>query len=177
MCFTETHTNDSRFQRIEKYHPDWRSIHHPSAQHGLAICYNTKKVVIEKEFPETSSIELLPLLMNIDGKIILIVLVYRPPGGQRDLFIYQLLQELSMLEETRHYRTILCGDFNLDQMIQDNVDAFHQLCECFKFVQRVKYSTHIHGGILDLVFDQEGTEAVQWMPTAYSDHFTIIIDL
>ena len=29
--------------------------------------------------------------MNIDGKIILIVLVYRPPGGQRDLFIYQLL--------------------------------------------------------------------------------------
>ena len=115
--------------------------------------------------------------MNINGKIILIVLVYRPPGGQRDLFIYQLLQELSMLEETHYYRTILCGDFNLDQMIQENVDAFQQLREYFNFVQRVRYSTHIHGGILDLVFDQEGTEAVQWMPTPYSDHFTIIIDL
>ena len=44
MCFTETHTNESRFQRIEKYHPDWRSIHHLSVQHGHAICYNTKKV-------------------------------------------------------------------------------------------------------------------------------------
>ena len=92
------------------------------------------------------------------------------------MFIYQLLQELSMLEETHHYRTILCGDFNLDQMIHENVDAFQQLREYFNFVQRVKYSTHIHGGILDLVFDQERTEAVQWMPTPYSDHFTIIID-
>ena len=62
-------------------------------------------------------------------------------------------------------------------MIQENVDVFQQLCEYFNFVQRVKYSTHIHGGILDLVFDQEGTEAVQWMPTPYSDHFTIVIDL
>ena len=95
--------------------------------------------------------------MNIDGKIILIVLVYRPPGGERDLFIFQLFQELSMLEETRQYRTILCGDFSLDQMIQDNVqDNFQQLREYFNFVQRVKYSTHIHGGIFDLVFDQEG---------------------
>ena len=177
MCFTETHTNSTSFKRIEEYHPDWKSIHHPSAVHGLAICYNAEKVVIEKEFPETSSIELLPLLMNIDGEIMLIILVYRPPGGQRDLFIYQLLQEISMLEETPHYRTILCGDFNLDYMLQENVDAFQQLCEYFNFVQRVKYSTHIHGGILDLVFDQEGTEAVQWMPTPYSDHFTIVIDL
>ena len=74
--------------------------------------------------------------------------------------IYQLLEELSMLEQTRHSRTILCGDFNLDQMIKKNVDAFQQLREYFDFCQRLKYSTHIHRGILDLVFDQEGTEAV-----------------
>ena len=66
-----------------------------------------------------------------------------------------------MIEETRHYRTILCGDFNLDQMIKKNVAAFQQLCEYFNFVQHIKYSTHIHGGILDLVFDREGSEAVQ----------------
>ena len=59
-------------------------------------------------FPETTSIQLLRLLINIDGKIIVIVLVYRPPVGQRNSFIYQLLQALSMLEETCHYRTILC---------------------------------------------------------------------
>ena len=60
-------------------------------------------------------------------------------------------------------------------MLQENVNASQQLREYF--VQRVKYSTHIHGCTLDLVFDQERTEAVQWMPTAYSDHFMIIIDL
>ena len=177
MCFTETHVNSTSFQRIEEYHPDWKSIHHSSAEHGLAICFNTKKVVIEKEFPETSSIELLPLLINIDGDIILVVLVYRPPGGHRDVFLYELLQELRMLEEIQHYRTILLGDFNLDQMLQENVHAFQQLCEYFKFNQRVKYSTQILGGILDLVFDQKRTETVQWMPSPFSDHFVIIIEV
>ena len=48
MCFTEKHASDTSFQRIEENHPDWKSIHHPSAQHGLAVCYSTKKVVIKK---------------------------------------------------------------------------------------------------------------------------------
>ena len=82
--------NSTSFQRIEEYHPDWKSIHHPSAEHAPAISYNTEKVVIKKEFPETSSIELFPLLMNIDGEIMLIILVYRTPKGQRALFIYRL---------------------------------------------------------------------------------------
>ena len=177
MCFTETHVNSTSFQRIEEYHPDWKGIHHSSAEHGLAICYNTKKVSVVKEFPEISTIELLPLLMDFDSEIILIILVYRPPGGQRDVFLYQLLQELSMIEETRHHRMILCGDFNLDQLLQENVNAFQRLLQEFNLHQRVTYSTHIHGGILDLVFDQERKDTVQWMPTYYSDHFLIIIDL
>ena len=61
-----------------------------------------------------------------------------------------------MLQETQHYRTILLGDINLDQMLQENVYAFQQLCEYFKFNQRFKYSIHILRGILDLVFDKKG---------------------
>ena len=72
---------------------------------------------------------------------------------------------------------ILCGDFNLDQLLQENVNAFNRLLQEFNLHQRVTYSTHIHGGILDLVFDQERKDTVQWMPTYYSDHFLIIIDL
>ena len=60
-------------------------------------------------------------------------------------------------------------------MIQENIDAFQQLREYFHFVQCLEYSTHIRGGILDLGFYQEGTEAVQWIQTPYSDHFTILI--
>ena len=107
MCFTETHVNSTSFQRIEEYHPDWKSIHHSSAEHGLAICYDTKKVLVMKEFPEISTIELLPLLMNFDGEIILIILVYRPPGGQKHAFIYQSLQKLTMNEKICHQRMIL----------------------------------------------------------------------
>ena len=40
MCFTEKHASDTSFQRIEENHPDWKSIHHPSAEHGLTICCN-----------------------------------------------------------------------------------------------------------------------------------------
>ena len=50
MCFTETLTNDSSFQIIEEYHLDWKSIYHLSADHGLAICYNIKEVVLRKNF-------------------------------------------------------------------------------------------------------------------------------
>ena len=77
LCFTETHTNNTNFQKIEEYHHDWKSIHHPSAEHGLAICYNKRTVVIEKEYPQISSLEMLPVLMNVDDEIILVVLVYR----------------------------------------------------------------------------------------------------
>ena len=84
MCFTETHTNSTSFQRIEEYHPE--SIHHHTSEHGLAIFYNTEKVVIEREFSLTPPIELLPLLMNIDSEILLIFLIYRPSGEQR--FVY-----------------------------------------------------------------------------------------
>ena len=45
------------------------------------------------------------------------------------------------------------------------------------FHQRSHYSTHIDGNILDLVFDDKKSEAVKWMPSAYSDHFIILIDL
>ena len=58
--------------------------------------------------------------MNIDNEIIFTVLVYWPPGEQKDVDLYQLLQELRMIEETRHHRMILCGDFNMDQLLQEN---------------------------------------------------------
>ena len=178
FCFTETHTGSSAFKRIEEYDLRWKSIHHPTAQHGLAVCYNTASVVIEKEFPTISMIQMLPLLMRIEGELILLVLVYRPPNSvARDAFIYHMIHELSRLDEVATCRTIVLGDFNIDQMLPENVNAFQQFCDRYHFTQRSRYSTHIHGGILDLVFDQKKSEPVQWMPSPYSDHFIIIVDM
>ena len=177
FCFTETHTTNSSIKNIEDYAPGWRSIHHPHSQHGLAVCYKTEKVVILKEFPTVNEIEMLPVLLSIDNQHVLVVVVYQPPGRPRNVFPYQLLQQLSFLDEVKTYRTILVGDFNADQMLPENVTAYADLCQHFNFSQRSRYSTHIHGGILDLVFDTGKNGPVQWIPSPYSDHFVIMIDL
>ena len=178
FCFTETHTsNSSELKKIEDYAPTWRSIHHPHAQHGLAVCYNSDNVVVVKQFPTINDIQMLPVLLMIGDENVLVIVVYQPPGRPRNVFPYQLLQQLELIEEVRTYRTIIVGDFNADQMLAENVSAYADLSHRFNLTQRSLYSTHIHGGILDLVLDTGKHDPVQWIPTPYSDHFVLIIDL
>jgi hypothetical protein len=132
---------------------------------------------VVKEFPTVNEIEMLPVLLKIDDEQVLVILVYQPPGRPRNVFPYQLLQQLERLDDIQSCRTILIGDFNADQLLPENVDAYTDLCQHFNFHQRCHYSTHIHGGILDLVFDTKKNNPVQWMPTPYSDHFVLMIDL
>ena len=180
FCFTETHTNILNTVDITDYDEAWRSIHHPSAEHGLAFCYNTRNVTVIKQFPLTSAIQMLPVFFDVSGKKILFVLVYRPPLQRRDIFLYQLLHGLDQLRNMKEvfgHRMIVLGDFNTDQMLEENVNAYYRLCEEFNLFQRSQYSTHIYGGILDLVFDTSKFDPVQWMPSPYSDHFVLIVDL
>ena len=178
FCFTETHTsNNGQMKKIEDYAPAWRSIHHPHSQHGIAICYNSDKVVVVKEFQTINDLQMLPVLLMIENEYVLVIVVYQPPGAPRNVFPYQLLQQLERLNEVRTYRTIIVGDFNADQMLHENVIAYADLCQRFNLTQRSTFSTHIHGGILDMVFDTGKSNPVQWMPTPYSDHFVLIIDL
>ena len=48
----------------------------------------------------------------------------------------------------RQHRMLIFGDFNLDQMLPEQVDR-----QNFSLSQRSQYLTQIHGGLLDLVFD------------------------
>ena len=75
------------------------------------------------------------------------------------------------------YNTIILGDFNLDQMHEPYVELFRDICMDFSLTQRSNYSTHIYGGILDLVFHNKKQEPVEWMPSPYSDHFVLAIDV
>ena len=177
ICSTETHTNASSLVQIENINPCWKAVHHPTAAHGLAICFNSEIVVVEKEYELASNMEMLPLLLRIDNSLILLVLVYRPPGGPRNEFIDQLSHEIALIDDTRKYRTIVLGDFNSDQMLQENVNAYRPFCEQHSFTQRTQYSTHVQGGILDLVFDNKGTDPTEWLPSPYSDHFVILIGI
>ena len=82
-----------------------------------------------------------------------------------------------LLELPTGYRTILLGDFNVDQRLEDNRKHFEELMKGFNFFQRSGYSTHIHGGILDLIFDNKSSNPSTWLPSPFSDHFIIFFDL
>ena len=50
-------------------------------------------------------------------------------------------------------RIALAGDFNLDQMLEANVEKIDHRKSEFNFNDRSYFTTHIAGGILDLVLD------------------------
>ena len=70
-----------------------------------------------------------------------------PLGTFIDDFIF-LINELP----TRH-SILIVGDFNLDQMLLENIAKVCPFIQNFNLTQRSQYSTRIHGGLLDLVFD------------------------
>ena len=182
LCFTETKIHGSPVSDISDHLTGWQSIHHPTAPHGLAICYEQSKVIIDTDatnFLSTPHMESLSVLMSIEGEQVLVVLVYRPTiTTQREIqsFIQELTELLDELH-TQDYNTIVLGDFNLDQMLDPNVELFRDICTRFAFTQRSNYSTHIYGGILDLVFHNKKQEPVEWVPSPYSDHFVLTIDV
>ena len=116
--------------------------------------------------------------MSIVGEHVLIVLLYRPPVTTQHeirVFIQELTEQLTELQIDQ-YNTIVLGDFNLDQMHDPYVELFRDISMQFSLTQRSNYSTHIYGGILDLVFHNRKQESVGWIPSPYSDHFVLIID-
>ena len=105
-----------------------------------------------------------------------IVLLYRPPTSSIPTFIQSLPIELYQLREQvsfNSYSTIILGDFNLP----DNRNALNDVLPQDSFHQRCTYPTHIDGNILDLIFDDNCADAAAWMPSPYSDHFLIFIDI
>ena len=55
---------------------------------------------------------------------------------------------------------LIVGDFNLDQMLPEHVAKVDPLIQNFKLSQHSQYSTHIHGGILYLIFDTSNSNTV-----------------
>ena len=87
------------------------------------------------------------------------VIVYRAPGPVGffiDKFIL-LMNELPIQD-----RILIVGDFNLDQMLPENVAIIAPLIQSFNLSQHSQYSTHIHGGILGLVFDSSNSNTLEW---------------
>ena len=57
---------------------------------------------------------------------------------------------------------LIVGDFSLDQMLPEHVAKVNPLIQNFNLSQHSQHSIHIHGGILDLVFDTSNSNAVSF---------------
>ena len=170
LCFTETGNNARGNIEDDEKLQHWKTIHQRTT-HGLAISYDTKKVSVIKNLNTVSELELLPLLVSIKNKHYFIVLLYRPPASSVPLFAQSLRIELEI--DTIKYSTIILGDFNLP----DSKDVLNEALPPNIFHQRCQHPTHIDGNILDFIFDDQCNTPAEWMPSPYSDHFTIFIDL
>ena len=105
---------------ISKHQQGWKSIHHPTAQHGLAVRYNGLKVAIDTvNIPDqtfTSHIELISVLTPIKGEQIFWSLTTCSKPARNKAFIEELTAQLQQLHEDE-YNAIFLGDLNLDQML------------------------------------------------------------
>ena len=166
LCFTETLLNNRSFKNVIEYEQEWSDIH-KHAKHGFAICYDTEKAKVITEFETTNCNELLPILFEVDNEYFLIVLLYCT--GPLGTSIDTVQEELTLLPS--QYRTIVVGDFNLNHLLEENINLLQPILTKFDLCHRSTYATHIEGGILHLVLDSKDSNPVFWIPLLYSDHY------
>ena len=141
FCFTETNINDSPVKHIDEVLDDWKDSH-KNTQHGLALCYKVSKENIIDVIDIPSTIEILPIVLEINKEAFLLV-VYQAPGPVGpfiDKFIL-LMNDLPI-----QHRILIVGDFNLDEILPENVANIAALIQNFDLSQRSQYSTQIRGG-------------------------------
>ena len=180
--FTETYTSVNQFKNIKEYHTgSWESVHEHRG-HGLAFCYDSNKIeIISRDFDVEfgdNIFEIFPIGIKFGNQQLLMVLIYRPPSGSKIHFLRSLQQQIDALPRRDYDRLIVLGDFNLDQKSPQHINCFLPFTEHFDLIQRSTWSTHRDGGILDLVFDSEkSNNSLQWMPSPFSDHFVLLVEI
>ena len=69
------------------------------------------------------------------------------------------------------------GDVNLDQMLSEHVAKVDPVIKNFHLPQHSQYPTHIHGGILDLVFDTSNSNAASFLLPPFSAPFVLFFQI
>ena len=95
-------------------------------------------------------------------KRLIIIIVYRITGP---------------LQLPAQYIMLIAADFNLDQVLPENVAKVDPLIQNFNLSQRSQYSTQIHGGLLNLVCDNSNSSAAYFLPSPYSEHFDLFFQI
>ena len=144
---------------------------HFTSGNGLCIASKISKVKIIETF-HSSTLCMMSVVAIINELSYLFILVYRPPGAIGE-FINILIDELSSLPINDHIVFIL-GDFNIDQRITNN--PLLLLTNQTNLIQLSSFSTHRHGGILDIILSNYPA-VIQILPVFFSDHSMLLLNL
>lgn len=85
--------------------------------------------------------KILPVVLEIEEKVILLVLVYCMPDPL-DTFIDGSI--LTINKMPIEYKIMIFGDFNLDEMLSENVANVEPLTQSFNLSQCIQYLIHVH---------------------------------
>ena len=176
FCFTETHLRCDPVVKIDALTDNnWSNIF-KHTEHGLAFCYKNKTVEFIEQLENIGKIEIMSNLVEYEGNRVIIVIVYRPDKYSEQEFMDDLKEEIEALPS--QYRKIIVGDFNFDLRLENKELYINDYCHRLNLKQKVNYTTHIKGGILDLIMDgRDSNGFADWMPTPFSDHFIIYYNL
>ena len=176
ICLTETKLTNNCINRISNIDENWKDAHYATS-HGLAICYEQNKVLLIRELPTTSVIEIAASVFQIEDEQFILILVYRTPGSNATYFLQQLSEQVCRFQQF-NLRTIIVSDFILDLHVNINLTLINNFKREFAMEQKSQFATHNDGGILDLIFDTSlNQNTVHWQPTAFSDHYILLYSL
>ena len=98
-------------------------------------------------------LEVFPVALEIEKDTLLLIILCCIPGPLFTLgtFIGDFILLINELP-TQH-KILIIDDLNLDQMLPENVAKNDPLIQNFNLSQCSQYSTHIHGVLLNVVFD------------------------
>lgn len=109
--------------------------------------------------------------MEIYGKKIILALVYCPPKQEISTFIDGMT---SIFRDTwKGVWIMLLSNYNLDQVLQGNINRLVCLKEIFRLQQCSRHSIRQLGGILDIVFNSKVSKSVSLVPSPYISDFII----
>ena len=164
---TESHiTHESESLPIKD--SSWETTH-KLTDHGISVLHKTDLECVHTLSIPVMDMQVLPLLITLNGKNIVMATLYRPPG-----LINNFLRELDLLINSLPYNTTDCyilGDFNMDQNEQRFREGLNIVLDKYGFVQMIDKSTHQRGGILDLILTNKRDLDVGIMPLPFTDHF------
>ena len=112
--------------------------------------------------------------MEIYGKKIILALVYCPPKQEISTFIDGMT---SIFRDTwKGVWIMLLSNYNLDQVLQGNINRLVCLKEIFRLQQCSWHSTRQLGGILDIVFNSKVNKSVSLAPFPISATLSFVFN-